>query len=119
MSIDCPKCKNKKTNVFDSGPKDNGVFRRRSCRKCGYHFFTMERIVNSVRAILPPEPKMPPRRPAKRLIRAKPRKPTSDALLNIDAIPTSTSMPDFERMSDSELDSWIHNDNSDDDDFYS
>ena len=46
--MNCPYCTNEDTSVLESRglPGEDGIRRRRECKKCGKRFTTHERVVN-------------------------------------------------------------------------
>ena len=98
--LHCPKCKSAKLRCHQSTPRDfeGGKTRTRYCLDCNIKFNTIETVFK-----IPPAVKKKPVEKPKpnRLRRKKARKP----------MPSIEVEPDFDNMSDDELESWIFNKN--------
>jgi hypothetical protein len=101
MSIKCPKCQHEKSDVFDSRPRDDGIRRRRTCRKCQNRFTTQEKVLIPSYALKKKAPPKPTNQNLPKPPKAKkaPRRPSYRS-------PT----PDFNAMSDDDLESYIYGD---------
>ena len=95
MSIKCPKCQHDKSDVFDSRPKEDGIRRRRTCRKCETRYTTQERVFMPSAPLARPKPAKAPVKAKKAVKRRVLRSPT----------------PDFNAMSDDALEAYIFGDN--------
>jgi transcriptional regulator NrdR family protein len=101
--LECPKCKSSELKVWHSKPRDvkNGKTRMRQCLKCKIKFTTLESVY-VIQELPKPKKKIkqasqPLKRPKKRKL--VPRKP----------VPSIEVEPDFDSMSDDELESFIFN----------
>jgi hypothetical protein len=101
--LHCPKCKSQQLKVVALKPRDisNGKTRWRQCLKCNTKFTTLESVFIIPELTKPTkkikQPSQPLKRPKKRKL--TPRKP----------MPSIEVEPDFDSMSDDELESFIFN----------
>ena len=93
--LQCPKCKSPETKVWHSKPRDveGGKTRTRECLKCHTRFTTLE-TPYEIPAYVRPNPKPKPKN--------KKYSPNGKRILKPREID-----PDFESMSDEELEAWI------------
>tara|TARA_Y100000389_G_C17180976_1_gene373935 strand:- start:243 stop:548 length:306 start_codon:yes stop_codon:yes gene_type:complete len=99
--LHCPKCKSTKLRCHQSTPRDweGGKTRTRYCLDCNIRFNTIETvfkippIVKKKRRVEKPKPN------PNQLRRTRTRKP----------LPSIEVEPDFDSMSDDELESWVFN----------
>ena len=101
--LECPKCKSQQLKVVALKPRDieNGKTRWRQCLKCKTKFTTLESLF-----VIPelPKPKKKTKQPSQTLKRPKKRK-----LIPRKPMPSIEVEPDFDTMSDDELESFIFN----------
>ena len=93
----CTKCKSD-TKVAESRPRNETTWRRRKCLSCGTQFRTIEILEPVVAQPKPkPKPKPEPKPNPNRFRRTRYRKP----------LPSIEVEPDFDEMSDDELEAFI------------
>ena len=94
--ISCPQCDSTKTKVLPLKVRDvkEGKTRKRECIDCEFRFITLERMY-----VLPELPKPAPKSKPKRKRLSK----NGKRILT----PRPRSEPDFDSMTDEELERWI------------
>ena len=101
--LQCPKCKSQQLKVVALKPRDieNGKTRWRQCLKCDTKFTTLESLFIIPELRKPAKKTKQPSQPLKTPRKRKPirRKP----------MPSIEVEPDFDSMSDDELESFIFN----------
>lgn len=95
--LNCPQCNSTKTKVLPVHIRDieNGKTRRRECLDCKFQFITLERMF-----VLPELPKPAPK--------AKPKRNRFSKNGKRILTPKLRSEPDFDSMTDDELELWIY-----------
>jgi len=93
----CVECKSD-TKVAESRPRNNTTWRRRKCLSCDTQFRTIEILEPIVEPKVKPEPLPKPKtKPKKRQFKSR----------VIKQMPSTEVEPDFDEMSDDELEAYI------------
>ena len=91
--------------VLESRKHEDGVRRRRKCGYCGVIFYTIETVIAVAESPWKTKPKPKEEKPKKLNHRKKSFSRNGKRILT----PRIVADPDFDKMSDEELEAWIYN----------